>query len=105
MNREKIEYLLTLKPDLVRDSYRDSVVDILTPPKWYRPLARRRFYQDLDQRTALVMAEYAKDLIHALIGGETKTTYTPTTPTETTLTPTPHRETVAAEYKGPGSGF
>lgn len=87
MNREKIEHLLTLGPDLPQDSYRDSIVAILTPPAWYRPVARARFYRQLDQRTALVMAEYAGDLLNALTGGETQTTTR--TQTQATAADTP----------------
>lgn len=80
MDKDLIETLLNQKPQLAEDSYRDSIVEILTPPSWYRPLARYRFYKQLDQRVALVMAEYAKDLVNALTGGEDQTPHTKQTP-------------------------
>lgn len=90
MNKESIEYLLTLKPPLPKDVYRESIVDILTPPAWYRPLARARFYRTHDTRVGLVMAEYAKDLLEALYGGKTQTVTNDTRPTETEASQSAH---------------
>lgn len=81
-----INYLLTLKPTLPEDSYRDDIVETLTPPAWYHPIKRRRFYKDFDIRVGLVMAEYAKDLLHA-IGGKTKTPHNVDNGTDTVETP------------------
>ena len=98
MDREKIEHLITLDYTFPRDNYRDGLVALLTPPAWYHPLRRRRFYQTLDRRLAIVMAEYAGDLVNALTGGKTQTTYKPTHPVETTLTPTQGAPAVTAQY-------
>jgi hypothetical protein len=83
MNQDKIEYLLTLSPEFPDDSYRDSIVALLTPPAWYRPFARRRFYASLGDRISLIMAEYAKDLLDAIYGGKTQTAGDDTGPAQT----------------------
>lgn len=84
--KETIEYLLTLKPVLPPDEYRSAIVETLTPPAWYHPIKRARFYRSLDVRIGLVMSEYAKDLLNAL-GGNTKTN--PTNNQQLDSRPTP----------------
>lgn len=83
MEHAKIEYLLRLRPILPEDSYRETIVAILTPPRWYRPLARYQFYRTLDTRVGLVMAEYAKDLLEAFYGTKTNTVSDDSRPTQT----------------------
>lgn len=67
MNKENIEALLTSNYNFPQDDYRDSVVEILTPPAWYHPIRRYRFFQSFRRRLAFVMAEYAGDLVNALV--------------------------------------
>lgn len=104
MDKEKIEYLLTLDRPFPDDSYRDSVVELLTPPAWYHPLKRLRFVRTYKKRLALVMAEYAGDLVNALIGGETQnrtTNFKPDPALRPTTTETPRRTTVAPTPTAP----
>lgn len=100
-----IEYLLTLNPVLPPDDYRSAIVEALTPPAWYHPFQRARFYDSLDTRIGLVMSEYAKDLLNAL-GGNTKTDLTNNQQLDSRATPpatTTQTQTTTAPYPEAGT--
>lgn len=66
MNKDKIRMLVALHPQLVEDEYSQSIIDILTAPRWYHPIKRYKFNKDFGYRIRVVMAEYAQTLIAEL---------------------------------------
>ena len=103
MDKEKIKLLLTSDYTFPQDDYRDSIVDILTAPAWYHPVARYRFFKTYQRRVALVMAEYAGDLVNALVTGKTETNEGTYRPSDlggvTATTPAISGSTVSPKYK------
>lgn len=66
MDKNKIDLMVKLQPELVVDDYAQSVTDILTPPKWYHPIKRYQFMKDFNYRVHVVLIEYAQKLIRGL---------------------------------------
>lgn len=75
MNKDKIDFIVSMEPFVEPDVYADSIVEILTPPKWYQFKKRRQY----TLRVRVVMSEYAKELLRAINQTPTTVAKTPTT--------------------------
>lgn len=66
MDREKIEFILRMRPPLTNDAYSHDIADILREPSIFRPIKRARFRKQFVNRVALVLTEHNQTFINNL---------------------------------------